>query len=39
MIDYRSIEQRVSQALGLTRQEIFGLFRLKCRSGPLDLAA
>ncbi|HVC95350.1 MAG TPA: DEAD/DEAH box helicase [Pirellulales bacterium] len=24
---------------GLTRQEIFGLFRLKCPSGPLDLAA
>ncbi|HUY32802.1 MAG TPA: DEAD/DEAH box helicase [Pirellulales bacterium] len=24
---------------GLTRNEIFGLFRLKCPSGPLDLAA
>jgi SNF2 family DNA or RNA helicase len=24
---------------GLTRQEIFGLFQLKCPSGPIDLAA
>jgi SNF2 family DNA or RNA helicase len=25
--------------LGLTQQEIFGLFRLRCPSGPIDLAA
>jgi SNF2 family DNA or RNA helicase len=27
------------QHLGLTRQEIFGLFHLKCPAGPIDLAA
>jgi SNF2 family DNA or RNA helicase len=25
--------------LGLTQQEIFGLFQLKCPGGPIDLAA
>ena len=27
------------QKLGLTQQELFGLFRLKCPRGPLDAAA
>ena len=25
--------------LGLTQEELFGLFQLKCPSGPIDLAA
>ncbi|MBI3839061.1 MAG: DEAD/DEAH box helicase [Planctomycetia bacterium] len=28
-----------SRNLGLTQQEIFGLFKLRCPSGPIDLAA
>jgi hypothetical protein len=25
--------------LGLTQQEVFGLFQLKCPKGPIDVAA
>ena len=27
------------QKLGLTQQELFGLFQLECPGGPIDLAA
>ena len=27
------------QQLGLTQEELFGLFRLKCPGGPIDVAA